>query len=91
MEKVNTKLRADRTLFGACSNEKRTRRKYSDEYKSEAVKRVTDQGYKAAEAARNFGIHVGILRRWISTETTRGFSYFSRHREITSRTQTAEA
>jgi len=45
---------------------KKTRRKYSDEFKAEAVKLVTDQGYKTAEAARNLGIHDGVLRRWIS-------------------------
>ncbi len=32
---------------------KKTRRKYSDEFKDEAVKLVTDQGYKTTEAARN--------------------------------------
>ena len=45
---------------------KKTRRKYSDEFKAEAVKLVTDQGDKTAEAARNLGIHDGVLRRWIS-------------------------
>ena len=44
---------------------KKTRRKYSDEFKDEAVKLVTDQGYKTTEAARNLGIHEGVLRRWI--------------------------
>jgi transposase len=44
---------------------KKTRRKYSDEFKDEAVRLVTDQGYKATEAARNLGIHEGVLRRWI--------------------------
>ncbi len=44
---------------------KKTRRKYSDEFKDEAVKLVTDQGYKTIEATRNLGIHEGVLRRWI--------------------------
>ena len=44
---------------------KKTRRKYSDEFKDEAIKLVTDQGYKTTEAARNLGIHEGVLRRWI--------------------------
>ena len=44
---------------------KKTRRKYSDAFKDEAVKLVTDQGYKTTEAARNLGIHEGVLRRWI--------------------------
>jgi len=44
---------------------KKTRRKYSDAFKDEAVKLVTDQGYKTTEASRNLGIHEGVLRRWI--------------------------
>lgn len=43
----------------------KTRRQYTDEFKDEAVKLVTDQGYKTTEAARNLGIHDGVLRRWI--------------------------
>jgi len=44
---------------------KKTRRKYTDEFKDEAVKLVTEQRYKITEAARNLGIHDSILRRWI--------------------------
>ncbi|MBW1913943.1 MAG: transposase [Deltaproteobacteria bacterium] len=29
-----------------------------------AVKLVTEQGYKLSEAARNLGIHPGLLGRW---------------------------
>ena len=43
---------------------KKTRRKYSREFKEEAVKLVTDQGYQVAEAARNLGIHANMLSRW---------------------------
>ena len=56
----DTKLRADRMLCGGVQMKKKTRRKYSDEFKAEAVKLVTDQGYKTAEAARNLGILDGI-------------------------------
>ncbi len=41
------------------------RRKYTDEFRQDAVKLVTEQGYKASEAARNLGINEGMLRRWI--------------------------
>lgn len=41
------------------------RRKYTDEFKQNAVKLVLEQGYKASEAARNLGINEGMLRRWI--------------------------
>jgi len=43
---------------------KNSRRHYSDEFKREAVKLVTDQGYSVAEAARNLGIHPHLLRNW---------------------------
>ena len=40
------------------------RRQYTTEFKKEAVGLVTNQGYTAAEAARNLGIQIGILNRW---------------------------
>ena len=42
----------------------RKRRRHSDEFKQEAVKLVTDQGYSVAEAARNLGLHENLLRTW---------------------------
>ena len=48
---------------------KRVRRKYSDEFKAEAVNLVTDQGYKIVEAARNLVIHDGVLKRWINQQS----------------------
>lgn len=43
----------------------RKRRKYSAEFKQDAVNLVAEQGYKVPEAARNLGINEGVLRRWI--------------------------
>ncbi len=43
---------------------KRTRRKFTDEFKDGAVKLVTDQGYSVAEAARNLGVNANLLGRW---------------------------
>jgi len=40
------------------------RKKYSKQFKIDAVKLITEQGYKVSEAARSLGIHDGILRRW---------------------------
>ena len=40
------------------------RRQYTQEFKESAVKLVTEQGYKIAEAARNLDINVSVLRRW---------------------------
>jgi transposase len=62
---VDTKLRADKMLRGGVHMQKKTRKKYTDEFKGEAVRLVTEQGYKTTEAARNLGIHDGVLRRWI--------------------------
>ncbi len=42
----------------------RKRRTYTDEFKREAVRLVTDQGYSLAEAARNLGVHANLLRMW---------------------------
>jgi transposase len=41
-----------------------TRRTYTPEFKAEAVKLVTEQGYSVAEAARSLGIHETLLRSW---------------------------
>ena len=42
----------------------RPRRTYTAEFKTEAVKLVTEQGYSVAEAARSLGIHETLLRSW---------------------------
>lgn len=42
------------------------RRKFTDEFKEEAVKLVLDHEYKITEAARNLGIHPNLLGRWKS-------------------------
>lgn len=40
------------------------RRRHSDEFKQEAVKLITEQGYSVAKAARNLGLHENLLRTW---------------------------
>jgi transposase len=40
------------------------RRQYTEEFKLEAVRLVTDQGYGVTEAARNLGINTKMLGRW---------------------------
>ena len=42
----------------------RTRRTYTAEFKTEAVKLVTEQGYSVAEAARSLGIRENLIRNW---------------------------
>jgi transposase len=41
-----------------------TKRNYTQEFKQEAVKLVTEQGYKVSEAARNLGLSRSMLGRW---------------------------
>ena len=43
----------------------RTRKQYTREFKQDAVRLVTEQGYNQAEAARNLGIERRLLGRWI--------------------------
>ena len=43
---------------------KRKRRSYTDEFKAEAVKLVSEQGYSLAVAARNLGVSANALRTW---------------------------
>ena len=40
------------------------RKHYSKQFKIDAVKLVTEQGYNVSEAARNLGIHHTSLRQW---------------------------
>lgn len=45
---------------------KRQRRKFDDEFKKEAVKLVTEQGYSIAKAAEAVNVSENNLRRWKS-------------------------
>ncbi len=40
------------------------RRKYTREFKEEAVKLILEHGYKITEAAKNLGVHPNQLGRW---------------------------
>src|SRR5262245_1805417 len=50
----------------------RTRRTYTSEFKAEAVKLVTEQGYSVAEAARSLGISENLIRNWKHALQTQG-------------------
>ena len=43
----------------------KTRKKYTKEFKLDAVRLVTEQGYSRAEAARNLGLNANMLGRWV--------------------------
>ncbi len=53
-----------------------TKRKYTAEFKREAVKRVTDGGYQVTEAARNLGVNASMLGRWKRETETQGKGAF---------------
>jgi transposase len=50
----------------------RTRRTYTPEFKAEAVRLVTEQGYSVAEAARSLGISENLIRNWKQALHDRG-------------------
>ena len=41
------------------------RRRFTREFKVEAVKLVRDRGVSAAQAARDLGVHENVLRKWV--------------------------
>ena len=52
------------------------RKQFSKQFKIDAVKLVTEQGYNVSEAARNLGIHHSSLRRWKKQLETNGNQAF---------------
>lgn len=52
------------------------RREFTRQFKIDAVKLVTEQGYKLSEAARNLGIDPSVLRRWKVQFETEGLDAF---------------
>ena len=46
------------------------RRKFTREFKLEAVKLVRERGVTMAQAARDFWVHGTVLRRWMREGTT---------------------
>jgi transposase len=60
----------------------RKRRSYTPEFKAEAVKLVTEQGYSLAEAARSLGIHETLLRSWKLALQSRGGQAFPGHGKL---------
>ena len=44
---------------------KQVRKNHTEEFRREAVRLVTEEGYKIAEAARSLGINANMLGRWV--------------------------
>ena len=45
------------------------RRKFSREFKLEAVKLVVERGVSFAQAARDLDLHVNVLRKWVREQS----------------------
>ena len=60
----------------------RRRRTYTPEFRAEAVKLVTEQGYSVAEAARSLGIHKTLLRSWKQALRDQGEQAFRGHGKL---------
>ncbi len=59
------------------------RRKYSKEFKLDAVSLVTDQGYSRAEAARSLDINANMLGRWVKQYETEDGQAFRGNGKLT--------
>jgi transposase len=53
------------------------RRQYTEEFKREAIRLVTEQGYGVSETARNLGINAHMWGRWKRDVDTNGSAAFS--------------
>jgi transposase len=52
------------------------RRQYTEEFKREAIRLVTEQGYGVSETARHLGINAHMLGRWKREFDTQGSAAF---------------
>jgi transposase len=55
------------------------RRRFSREFKLEAVKLVRDRGVSAAQAARDLDVHENVLRKWVKEFGTDPVQAFPGH------------
>ncbi len=44
--------------------DKKVKRKYTEEFRKEAVALVTEKGYRVTEAARSLGIGESLIHKW---------------------------
>ena len=59
------------------------RKKYTREFKQDAVRLVTEQGYRQTEAARNLGVDRGVLGRWVKELQEDGSDAFRGNGKLT--------
>jgi transposase-like protein len=55
------------------------RRKFSREFKLEAVKLVRERGVSVSQAARDLDLHENVLRRWVREQAADPGSAFPGH------------
>ena len=58
------------------------RRKFSREFKLEAVKLVRDRGVTMAQAARDLNLHINVLRKWVSDHGADPHGAFPAHGQM---------
>jgi len=51
------------------TKETQFRKRYTDDFKQEAVALITEQGYSISEAARQLDVHHTSLRKWVKQST----------------------
>jgi len=54
-------------------------RRFTAEFKREAVALVKQRGVSVAQAARDLGLHVNLLHRWIRADRDHGTEAFPGH------------
>lgn len=59
------------------------RKKYSKEFKLDAVSLVTEQGYIRSEAARSLGINANMLGRWVKEQESEDGQAFRGNGKLT--------
>jgi transposase len=58
------------------------RRKFSREFKVEAVKLVRERGVSVAQAGRDLGVHENVLRKWVKEFGTDPVQAFPGHGQM---------
>ena len=58
------------------------RRKFSREFKVEAVRLVRDRGVSAAQAARDLDVHENVLRKWVKEFAAAPSGAFPGHGQV---------
>jgi transposase len=59
------------------------RRKFSREFKVEAVKLVRERGVSVAQAGRDLGVHENVLRKWVKELGSDPVQAFPGHGQMT--------